>query len=94
MKRSYENRERFTPVPGEVYDNAGGSRYRCESLCADGSAWFTNVKSGWHFNAKGVSPPTGRKRLEQPETLTLGDLDRLSRKGHIPMEELREAIIR
>jgi len=54
MKRSYENRERFTPVPGEVYDNAGGSRYRCESVCADGSAWFTNVRSGWHFNAKGI----------------------------------------
>lgn len=54
MKRCYENRERFTPVPGEIYDNAGGSRYRCESLCADGSAWFTNVKSGWHFNAKGI----------------------------------------
>lgn len=54
MKRSYENRAPFTPTPGEIYDNAGGSRYRCESVCADGSAWFTNVRSGWHFNAKGI----------------------------------------
>lgn len=41
-----------------------------------------------------VSTPTARQRLAEPERLTLGDLDRINRAGHIPMEELREAITR
>jgi hypothetical protein len=39
-----------------------------------------------------VSTPTARQRLAEPERLTLGDLDRINRKGHVPLEELREAI--
>lgn len=39
-----------------------------------------------------VTPPTARSRLEQPEMLTLRDLDRINRFAHIPMEEIREAI--
>lgn len=42
----------------------------------------------------GVSKPTGSKRLTDPQTLTLGDLDRINRFGHIPIEEIREAIVR
>ena len=38
------------------------------------------------------SPPTARKKLSQPELLTVGDLERISRKGGIPMEEIRVAI--
>jgi len=41
-----------------------------------------------------VSPPTGKKRLDQPETLTLHDLDRINRFAHIPLEEIKEAIQR
>lgn len=41
-----------------------------------------------------VSEPTARKRLDNPELLTLQDLDRISRYGHVPIEEIREAIIR
>lgn len=33
MKRSYENREYFTPTPGEVYDNAGGASEPCGVTC-------------------------------------------------------------
>ena len=39
-----------------------------------------------------VSEPTARKRLDRPELLTLSDLDRISRFGHIPIEEIRSAI--
>lgn len=42
----------------------------------------------------GVSPPTAKTRLDNPEKLTLDDLDKISRRGHIPMEELRECITR
>ncbi len=42
----------------------------------------------------GCSYPTGQKRLNQPESMTLGELDQISRRAHIPIEELREAIQR
>jgi len=42
----------------------------------------------------GCSYPTGQKRLNQPESLTLAELDRISRAAHIPIEEIREAIQR
>ena len=42
----------------------------------------------------GVSAPTAKKLLDNPEKLTLEALDKISRLAHIPMEELREAIIR
>jgi len=39
-----------------------------------------------------VSAPTARERLNDPSRLTLGDLDRINRFGHIPLNEIREAI--
>lgn len=39
-----------------------------------------------------VSPPTARQRLDDPSRLTLGDLDRINRFGHVPLDEIREAI--
>ena len=39
-----------------------------------------------------VSEPTARKRLDRPELLTLSDLNKISRFGHIPIEEIRSAI--
>lgn len=40
------------------------------------------------------TPNTARSRLERPETLTLAELELVSRKGHVPMDEIRAAIIR
>lgn len=39
----------------------------------------------------GVSRPTARSRLDEPGRLTLEDLDRISRHGHIPWNELLDA---
>lgn len=38
-----------------------------------------------------VSRPTATKRLENPGTLTLDELHKISTMAHIPMEEIREA---
>lgn len=41
------------------------------------------------------SEPTARKLLnERTSKLTLGDLDRINRFAHIPIEEIRDAIAR
>jgi len=42
----------------------------------------------------GCSPPTARSRLEKPETLTLAELAMISSRGHVPMDEIRDAIIK
>ena len=43
----------------------------------------------------GCSEPTARGLLNsRTAKLTLQDLDRINRFGHVPMEEIREAIIR
>jgi len=42
----------------------------------------------------GCSYNTAKQRLEKPETMTLADLDRVCRAGHVPMEEIRAAIIK
>lgn len=42
----------------------------------------------------GVSYNTARARLDRPETMTLADLDRVCKAGHVPMEEIRAAIIK
>lgn len=39
-----------------------------------------------------VCQKTGRRRLDHPEELTLGDLRRLCRRYNIPADEIREAI--
>ncbi|MBQ7534110.1 MAG: hypothetical protein IJT43_00645 [Stomatobaculum sp.] len=41
----------------------------------------------------GYSPKTIRKKIEDPRQLTLGDLEKICKSGHIPMEEIREAIV-
>ena len=61
-------------------------------------AKMTRLLTGYGFNGPSlakvlkVSEPTARKRLNRPELLTLQDIDRISRFGHVPIEELREAI--
>ena len=38
--------QRFAPVEGEEYENAGGGRYYCDKCYSD-SARMINVVSGW-----------------------------------------------
>ena len=40
----------------------------------------------------GVSVPTARYRLTNPENFKFKDVALISKRAHIPMEELREAI--
>lgn len=40
------------------------------------------------------SQPTGSARMHNPGTLTLEELVMISARAHIPMDEIREAIIR
>lgn len=40
----------------------------------------------------GVSESTALRRLQHPERLTLADLSKIVRHGHIPAETLRESI--
>ena len=40
------------------------------------------------------SPKTARDRLEHPEKLTLANLHDINTKGHVPIEELKDAMAR
>jgi len=40
----------------------------------------------------GVSAPTARYKLNNPEEFKFKDMALISKKAHIPMEQLREAI--
>ena len=40
----------------------------------------------------GVSRPTAKARIDAPGKLTLEELDKISRRGHIPLDELRDCI--
>lgn len=42
----------------------------------------------------GCTPKTARARLERPETFTLSELAKVSTTGHVPIDEIRDAIIR
>jgi len=42
----------------------------------------------------GCSTTTGKRKLDNPWSLTLEDIDRINRVAHIPIDELREAISR
>lgn len=60
---------------------------------------MTRLLSGYGFNGPKlakvlrVSTPTAKKKLDDPKYLTLEDLDRISRFGHVPIEEIRQAIV-
>ncbi len=41
----------------------------------------------------GYSAKTNREKINDPRRLTLGDLEKMCKSGHIPMEEIREAIV-
>lgn len=42
----------------------------------------------------GCAYTTARSRLDNPQTFSLGELERVSLKAHIPMDEIRAAIRR
>ena len=48
-----QNPRKFSPVAGEIYENAGGGRYFCEKSYGS-DAWMINVSSGWSFFAVGI----------------------------------------
>ncbi len=58
MTAKRQNPKPFTPVKGEIYENAGSGKYLCRSSYQhdDGytTAWMINIKSGWDFTAKGI----------------------------------------
>ena len=53
-----QNPKAFVPMPGHVYENASGGRYRCQRIweCYDGEifAWMQNVASGWTCRCHGI----------------------------------------
>lgn len=63
-------------------------------------AKMTRLLRGYGLNAArlaavlDVSTPTALARIREPERLTLGDLAKINARAHIPMEEIREAIVR
>ena len=40
----------------------------------------------------GCAYNTAKAKIDNPEKFTLGDLLKISRNGHVPMDEIREAI--
>lgn len=42
--------------------------------------------------ALGCTPKTARNKLNNPELFTVGDLEQIRNKLHIPIEEIRERI--
>ena len=41
----------------------------------------------------GCSEPTARTRLNNPGSLTVEELDKIRRIGHVPIEEIRERML-
>ena len=58
MKNRRENPQKFVPTVGHVYENAGGGRYRCQSVWeyydSKTFAWMQNVASGWTCRVHGI----------------------------------------
>lgn len=61
-------------------------------------ARMTRLLRGYGFTGPtlaqilGCTAPTARDRILHPERLTLEDLDKIARLGHIPLDELRDCI--
>lgn len=63
-------------------------------------ARMTRLLRGYGFTGPtlaqilGCTAPTARDRILHPERLTLEDLDNIRRHGHVPLEEIKEALVR
>ena len=61
-------------------------------------AKLTRLLRGYGFDGPslgkvlGCSHPTAKKKIDNPELLTLAELKKINQAGHIPAEEIREAI--
>ena len=61
-------------------------------------ARMTRLLRGYGFTGPtlaqilGCTAPTARDRILHPERLTLGDLDNIRRRGHVPWEEIQAAM--
>ena len=59
---------------------------------------MTVLLKGYDLNGKNLSEilkcshPTAKRKIENPQLLTLGDLERIEKKTDISIEELREAV--
>lgn len=59
---------------------------------------MTRLLLGYRINAPalakilGCAPETARKKLNDPQRMTLGDIEKINRFGHISLDELRQAI--
>ena len=51
-----------------------------------------DVNAKWLCAVLGVSHPTALRRLHHPETLTVEELQTISRKCGIPIDRIREVI--
>ena len=51
-----------------------------------------NVLSPQLGKILGLCPHTAKQRLEDPSLLTIRDIRRIIRNGHIPSEEVRECV--
>ncbi len=40
----------------------------------------------------GCDPKTAKRYLDEPRRLTIEDLDKINKRGHVPLEEIREAL--
>ena len=62
-------------------------------------AKVSRLIKGYGFNGSNLEPilgysaKTNRKKIEAPRELTLGDLEKICKNGHIPIDEIREAIV-
>ena len=62
-------------------------------------ARMNRLLKGYDFNGPslakvlGCSVPTALAKINDPGRLTLRDLDAIRRYGHIPLEEIKEALI-
>ena len=41
----------------------------------------------------GCSVPTARHRINDPGSLTMAELSKINRFGHVPIEEIRDAVL-
>lgn len=59
---------------------------------------MTKLLRSYGLNGVGLAdvlnacPTTGAKRMQNPGTLTLDEIRRLNSHGHIPIDEIRQAI--
>ncbi len=71
---------------------------RIKPLCPEPFTEIRRLLKGYEFDGPklayviGVSEPTARKRLKNPEEFTLGELRKIIRGSDVTADEIREAL--